>query len=139
MKLWIIPIKMKPAEVHVNADRMRVYKWLTSFADNGPAGGPKVLAREGPGKLIVEFRTTITGLLGGRKTHRTVERVTLSEPSGVLMDTSAVRMLINAGWPEASLISTASFGSPRKTPACHKSKPTRLSKPRAETPRSKRL
>lgn len=83
MKLWIIPIKMKPAEVHINADRLRVYKWLTSFADNGPAGGPTVLAREGPAKLIVEFRTPITGLLGGRKTHRTVERVTLSEPSEI--------------------------------------------------------
>ena len=33
--------------------------------------------------LIVEFRTTVTGLLGGRKTHRTVERVTLSEPSEI--------------------------------------------------------
>ena len=46
MKLWIIPIKMKPAEVHVNADRMRVYKWLTAFADDGPPSGPRVLARQ---------------------------------------------------------------------------------------------
>lgn len=83
MKLWIIPIKMKAAEVHINADRLRVYKRLTSFAVDGSIAGPTVLAREESGALIVEFRTTVTGLLGGKKTHRTVERVTLSAPAEI--------------------------------------------------------
>lgn len=80
MSLWIIPIKMKPAEVQIKSDRLGVYTRLTSFADDSPPGGPRVLVREGPGVLIAEFRTSVTGLLGGSKTYRTVERVTLNAP-----------------------------------------------------------
>ncbi len=80
MSLWIVPIRMEPAEVQIDAPRPLVYARLTLFTAEGATEGPTVLRREASGALIVEFRSTVRGLLGGEKTHRTVERVTLSEP-----------------------------------------------------------
>ena len=80
MSLWIVPIRMEPAEVQIDAPQPLVYARLTSFTAEGATEGSTVLGREASGVFVVEFRTTVRGLLGGEKTHRTVERVTLSEP-----------------------------------------------------------
>ena len=57
-----------------------MFKSLTSFLSDESSSSPRVLAREESGQLIVEFQTTVTGLLGRKKTHRTVERVRVREP-----------------------------------------------------------
>ena len=84
MSVWIIPVQMEAAEIQVEAEKSEVFRKLTSFATNRGSIGPKVLVREETGTLLVEFRTAVTGLLGRRKTHRTVERVTLNEPDQIL-------------------------------------------------------
>ncbi len=79
-----MPVRMEAAEIQVDAEKSGVFRNLTSFATGSGSIGPKVLVREEGGTLLVEFRTTVTGFLGRRKTHRTLERVTLREPDEVL-------------------------------------------------------
>lgn len=81
MNLWVITYRLKTAEVYVEAGQADVFARLTAFRENElPNAWPKVLRREDSGALLVEFRTPVTGLLGHRKVHRTVERVTIDEP-----------------------------------------------------------
>lgn len=86
MGIWIIPVRMKAADIYIDAPRPEVFSKLTSFTREDAATGPAVLAREESGSLLVEFRTTVTGLLGRKKTHRTIERVTLMEPLEISFD-----------------------------------------------------
>jgi hypothetical protein len=82
--LWVMPLHLKPAEVYVDASPAEVFARLTAFRDNKlPNAWPRVLQEEESGSLLVEFRTAVTGLLGRRKIHRTVERVTIREPDEV--------------------------------------------------------
>lgn len=83
--VWVIPLQLKPAEVYVQAAPADVFARLTAFRDiKLPNAWPRVLEQEESGSLLVEFRTAVTGLLGRRKIHRTVERVTIREPDEVL-------------------------------------------------------
>ncbi len=86
MSFWIIPVQMEAAEIQVDAEMYAVSRNLTSFAAATGSIGPKVLAREEGGTLLVEFRTAVRGFLGRRKTQHTVERVTLREPDEVLFE-----------------------------------------------------
>ena len=60
-----------------------VYAWVTSFTKNTTPGGSRVLSAEDNGDLICEFVSVVFGLLGRRKVHRTIERVTLEPPNEV--------------------------------------------------------
>ncbi|MGE0058459.1 MAG: SRPBCC family protein [Dehalococcoidia bacterium] len=83
MSIWIIPVRMKTADIYVAAPRVEVFRTLTSFVNESSTSGPTVLDREVSGAFIVEFKTTVKGMLGGEKTHRTVERVILDEPQTI--------------------------------------------------------
>ena len=84
MSLWVMPLRLKPAEVYVHASQAEVFARLTAFRENKlPNAWPRVLEQEASGALLVEFRTAVTGLLGRRKLHRTAERVTIDEPAEV--------------------------------------------------------
>lgn len=83
MSWWVMAVKMPAAEVNVPASPEDVYESLTSFTRESNEDGPRILQREVGGELVVEFRSQVTGLLGRRKTHRTVERVTLNPPHEV--------------------------------------------------------
>jgi hypothetical protein len=80
MSWWAIPVVMPPAQAFVPAAPDDVFEYLTAFAWEPNEGGPKVLRQEPDGTLLVEFQSQVTGLLGRKKTHRTVERVTLVPP-----------------------------------------------------------
>ena len=85
MSLWVMALRLTPAEVYVDASQAAVFARLTAFRENRlPNAWPRVLeADESGSSLLVEFRTPVTGLLGRRKVHRTVERVTIDEPNEV--------------------------------------------------------
>ena len=83
MSLWVIPVRMAPAEVFVQADKQDVFHVLTPFLGSASLEGPRVLAHEPSGALLVEFQTTVTGLFGRRKTHRTIEKVVLHVPDAI--------------------------------------------------------
>lgn len=80
MSLWVIPVRLKPEQAVLNANPHEAFMKVTSFTRTNSTIGPRVLSREPDGSLIVEFRSAVRGLLGRRKVHVTVERVTLSEP-----------------------------------------------------------
>ena len=79
-----IPIRLPPVEVHIHADRRLAFQVITAFGAPAEKDGPstKVLSREGD-RLLVEFKTSVKGLLGGHKVYRTVEWVTLHEPDRI--------------------------------------------------------
>lgn len=83
MTLWVLPVRMSPAEIFVQADKADVFHVLTPFLDSTSRDSPRVIAHEPSGALLVEFHTSVTGLLGRRKTHRTVERVVLQVPDAI--------------------------------------------------------
>lgn len=80
----MIPIKLRPAEVHIHADRRLAFEVITAFGANGPLsqGSSTVLERHDD-QLLVEFHTLVQGPFGRRKVYRTVERVTLRPPEAV--------------------------------------------------------
>lgn len=77
----VIPIRLKPFSVHVNADRRLAFQVLTAFgaaaAESGAAS--RVVSRDGD-RLLVEFYTPGRGLLGRARVFRTLERVSPREP-----------------------------------------------------------
>lgn len=80
----MIPIQLRPAEIHIDADRRLAFQVITAFGVNSQPshGRSKVLERQGD-QLLVEFHTLVQGPLGRRKVFRTVERVTLRPPEAV--------------------------------------------------------
>ena len=82
--MFTIPIKMRPAEVHVHADRRLAFEVMTAFgaSSQDSHAQSRVLERQGD-QLVVEFHTPAPGLLGRSKVYRTVERVTLRPPEDV--------------------------------------------------------
>lgn len=82
--MMVLPIHMPPVIVHIHADRRLAFQVLTAFGNGVPLQGAstRVLERDG-GSLLVEFHTGGRNLFGRPKTYRTVERVTLSEPSHI--------------------------------------------------------
>lgn len=83
MSFWVIPVRLKPAEAHVHADRRLAFQVLTAFgASQNGEGSSKVLEDDGDHKLV-EFRSTVPTFLGREKVYTTVERVTLKEPEEI--------------------------------------------------------
>lgn len=80
----ILRIRMKPAEAHIHADRRLAFEVLTAFGASSSAekANPRVLSKEN-GRLLVEFHSHYKSLLGGEKTVKTVEWVTLSPPERI--------------------------------------------------------
>ncbi len=79
-----IPIHMLPIEVQINANRGKVFQFITTFgaslSDVGASS--EVLSRE-ENRLLVEFKTPISMPFRKQKIFRTVERVILHEPESV--------------------------------------------------------
>jgi Polyketide cyclase / dehydrase and lipid transport len=83
MSFWVMPVRLPAVEAVVTAPTTDVFEWVTSFTTNTSAGGSRVLSTEENGDLVCEFVSVVVGLLGRRKVHRTVERVTLEPPGEV--------------------------------------------------------
>ena len=84
LRLWPISISLEAQSIHIHADRNLAFQVLTAFGAAGPHGdaSSRVLERS-DGRLLVEFKTPVSGLFGRRKVYRTVEWVTLDEPKRV--------------------------------------------------------
>ncbi len=84
----MIPISIKPIQVHIHADRRLVFQVLTAFgaATQGDGASSRVLSREAD-RLLVEFHTPVPTVFGRVKEYRTVEYVTFHEPELVEFDT----------------------------------------------------
>ena len=82
--MFTIPIQMPPVDIHIHADRRLAFQVITAFGASPQESdaSTRVIERE-DGRLLVEFRTPIRGLLGRRKVYRTVDWVTLNEPESV--------------------------------------------------------
>ncbi len=81
MSFSIIPIRLRPVEVHVHADRRLAFQVLTAFGAKQEDGGSSRVLRDDGDRKLVEFHTPI-----GKKTYRTVEWVTLREPEEIRFD-----------------------------------------------------
>ena len=83
----MIPIQLRPAEIHIHADRRLAFEVITAFGTKGQPshGRSKVLERQGD-QLLVEFHTPVRGPLGRRRVYRTVERVALHPPEAVVFE-----------------------------------------------------
>ena len=82
MGLWLIPIRVPTAEIHVEADRRLAFQVLTAWGAARPDGRPtsKVLEEDGD-RVLCEFYTPVNGLFGFKWLQRTVEWVTVNEPA----------------------------------------------------------
>jgi hypothetical protein len=83
MSLWVMPVSLPAVEAVIPAPPDAVFEWVTSFTKNTTQGGSRVLSTEENGDLICEFVSVVYGLMGRRKVHRTIERVTLEPPAEV--------------------------------------------------------
>jgi hypothetical protein len=83
VSFWVISVRLPAVEAEVPAPPEDVFAWVTSFTQNTSAGGSRVLSTEENGDLVCEFVSVVFGLLGRRKVHRTIERVTLDPPREV--------------------------------------------------------
>ena len=65
MGLWLIPIRVPTAEIHVEADRRLAFQVLTAWGAARPDGRPtsKVLEEDGD-RVLCEFYTPVNGLFG---------------------------------------------------------------------------
>jgi len=73
------PIHISPIEVKINAERLLVFQFITSFGTTASESGAlsRVLSQE-KNRLLVEFETGVPVLFGMRKMFQTVERVAQS-------------------------------------------------------------
>ena len=81
--LWVIPISVKPVEIHVAADRRLAFEVLTAFGVRNPNGSSTLILEEQEGRSLVEFVTPVRGLLGRTRLYRTVEWVTMFPPERI--------------------------------------------------------
>jgi hypothetical protein len=79
----VIPIRMDPVEIHIHADRRLAFQVVTAFGAKQPDGGSSKVLGEEDGRKLVEFRSPIPTLTGGKKVYWTVEWVTLNEPEEI--------------------------------------------------------
>ena len=79
--MWRTPIRLRPLEINIHADRCLAFQVLTAFgaSASGEGASSKVLERDGS-RTLVEFHTPGRDLLGRRRTYRTIEWVTPREP-----------------------------------------------------------
>ncbi|MBI4220549.1 MAG: hypothetical protein HY682_10420 [Chloroflexi bacterium] len=86
MSFWVIPVRMKPVEAHMHADRRLAFQVLTAFGARQQDGGSATVLRDEGDRKLVEFRSTVPTLFGRQKVYRTVERVTLKAPETVTFE-----------------------------------------------------
>jgi hypothetical protein len=82
--LWLIPIRVPTAEVHVHADRRLAFQVLTSWGVPRPdsRGLSKVLEKSGD-RVLCEFHTPVKAFGVLKWMQRTVEWVTAVEPERI--------------------------------------------------------
>ena len=79
----IIPIRLKPVELHIHADRRLAFQVLTAFGARQEDGGSTTVLKDEGDRKLVEFHSVIP-TRGRRETiYRTVEQVTLHEPDEI--------------------------------------------------------
>lgn len=84
MNIWLIPVRMPPARVHMRADPRLAFEVVGALGTSQPDGsGSRVLRTEPDGRLLVEFRSRVPTLRGGNRIRRTVEHVTLRSPERI--------------------------------------------------------
>ena len=82
--MTVIPVTLKPQEVHFDADPALAFQVVTAFGVSGPNGrSPTRVLQEEEGRLLVEFHGVAKNLLGKPRPWRTVEWVTLHEPGSI--------------------------------------------------------
>jgi hypothetical protein len=81
----IIPIRLTPVELHIHADRRLAFEVLSAFGARQEDGGSSAVLRDEGVRKLVEFHTVFS-TPRGRKTHRTVEWVTLHAPDEILFE-----------------------------------------------------
>jgi hypothetical protein len=83
----IVPIRLRPVELHIHADRRLAFQVLTAFGARQDDGSSSTVLKAEGDRRLVEFHSVIPtfGLAQtrGQKIYRTVEWVTLLEPEEI--------------------------------------------------------
>ena len=79
----MIPIRLKPVELHIHADRRLAFQVLTAFGARQDDGGSSTVLKDEGDRKLVEFHSVIPTRRGKQKAYRTVEAVTLCEPDEI--------------------------------------------------------
>ena len=83
----ILPIRLRPVELHIHADRRLAFQVLTAFGAQQDDGGSSAVLKAEGDRRLVEFHSVIPTFgraqKRGRKIYRTVEWVTLLEPEEI--------------------------------------------------------
>ena len=79
----ILPIRLKPVELHIHADRRLAFQVLTAFGARQEDGGSSTVLKDEGDRKLVEFHSVIPTFGNQQKTYRTVEKVTLHEPDEI--------------------------------------------------------
>ena len=86
----IVPIRLRPVELHIHADRRLAFQVLTAFGTRQEDGGSSLVLKAEGNRRLVEFHAVIPTFWRaqkrGQKRYRTVEWVTLLEPEEVLFE-----------------------------------------------------
>ncbi len=79
----IIPIRLKPVELHIHADRRLAFQVLTAFGARQEDGSSSTVLKEEGERKLVEFHSIIPTPGAPQKMYRTVEWVMLHEPDEI--------------------------------------------------------
>ncbi len=83
----ILPIRLRPVEIHIHADRRLAFQVLTAFGARQDDGGSSTVLKAEGDRRLVEFHSVIPTFgraqRRGQKIYRTVEWVTLLEPEEI--------------------------------------------------------
>ena len=79
----IVPIRLKPVELHIHADRRLAFQVLTAFGARQDDGSSSKVLKDENDRKLVEFHSVIPTFGSGQKIYRTVEWVTLREPEEI--------------------------------------------------------
>ena len=79
----ILPIRLRPVERHIHADRRLAFQVLTAFGARRDDGSSSTVVNEDGARKLVEFHFVIPTSGGRSKAYRTVEWVTLHEPEEI--------------------------------------------------------
>jgi len=79
----ILPIRLKPVEVHIHADRRLAFQVLTAFGGRQEDGSSSTVLQDAGDRKLVEFHSLMPTPRDGGRFYRTVEWVTLREPEEI--------------------------------------------------------
>ena len=79
----ILPIRLKPVEVHIHADRRLAFQVLTAFGGQQDDGSSSTVLQDAGDRKLVEFHSLMPTPRDGGRFYRTVEWVTLREPEEI--------------------------------------------------------